>query len=95
MKAVFADTSFWVARVNPDDQWATSANRAIWELRDFHMFTSDLVIAEFLNAQSGRGPWARTAAIETARMMLTDPTITVLEGTRVLLLEAIDLYERR
>ena len=33
--------------------------------------------------------------LATARMMLTDPTITVLEGTRVLLLEAIDLYERR
>lgn len=29
MKVVCADTSFWVARVNPDDQWAASADDAV------------------------------------------------------------------
>ncbi len=56
MKRVFADTSYWVAVINPSDQWAQAAQRATAEIGKASILTSVLVLVEVLNFFSSRGP---------------------------------------
>jgi predicted nucleic acid-binding protein len=95
MRMVFADTSFWLARIIPKDQWSHLANEAAADLGRIHIVTSDFVLFEVLNALSRRGPEIRTEGIEFVRAVTADSHATVVEASRKLLLESLDLYQRR
>lgn len=56
MRQVFADTSYWVALVNPRDQLHAKAVSVTQQLSLMRIWTSEMVLAEVLNSFSDGGP---------------------------------------
>jgi uncharacterized protein len=56
MRRVFADTSYWIALVNPRDQIHAKAVSVTQEISPVRILTSEMVLAEVLNSFSDGGP---------------------------------------
>jgi uncharacterized protein len=56
MRQVFADTSYWIALVNPRDQLHAKAVSVTRQLSSITIVTSEMVLAELLNSFSDAGP---------------------------------------
>jgi uncharacterized protein len=56
MSRVFADTSYWIALVNPRDQIHAKAISVTQQLSPVRILTSEMVLAEVLNSFSDSGP---------------------------------------
>ena len=95
MKAVFADTLYWVAVVKPTDPWAGPAKCAREKLGSVLLVTTDEVLAEFLALLRKGGPQVRKAAAKTVRAILDNPNVTVVPQTRLGFLNGLDRYEAR
>ena len=78
MRAVFADTFYWVATVLPDDPWFPVVADVSAKLNDAHFVTTDEVLTEFLAHLSSWGPHYRRAAVELVRTVLGDEDVTVI-----------------
>ena len=94
MKAVFADTFYWVALTNPDDSRYHDAGAMDHTLADARILTTDEVLAEFLTFFSS-DPWLRNRAAETVRALLCDPDVRVIAQSRESFLAGLDLYAAR
>jgi len=46
---VFADTVYWVALINPKDEWRNQARSASMLLRDTQIVTTNSILIEVLN----------------------------------------------
>ena len=55
MRKAFADTSYWIALVNPRDQLHAKAVSVTWQLSSARIWTSEMVLAEVLNSFSDGG----------------------------------------
>jgi predicted nucleic acid-binding protein len=62
MKLVFADTAYWIALLNPWDQFHERALEASTRLSELRIVTSEWVLIELLNAFASGGPEMRAAA---------------------------------
>lgn len=78
MNRVFADTSYWVALLNPRDELHEKAVAAAAEFSDAQFFTSQMVLAEFLNGFSERGPQLRSAASKAVQILQGTPNVTMI-----------------
>lgn len=56
MRQVFADTSYWIALVNPRDQLHGKAVSVTQQISPVRIWTSEMVLAELLNSFSDAGP---------------------------------------
>jgi predicted nucleic acid-binding protein len=56
MRRVFADTSYWIALMNPRDQIHAKAVSVTQQLSPVRILTSEMVLAEALNSFSDAGP---------------------------------------
>ncbi len=59
MKKIFADTGYWIALLNPDDDLHQKARNMAISLKNVSIVTSDMVFTELLNAFSGKGRFYR------------------------------------
>jgi predicted nucleic acid-binding protein len=91
VKRVFADTVYWVARINPRDQWHATF-RAVSGLA---LVTSDEVLDEVLAHFSAFGPVMRPRAAAIIRRVLAHPDVEVVPQSRQSFLDALTLYEAR
>jgi uncharacterized protein len=91
MNRAFADTVYWVARINPRDQWH-ALFQAVGGLK---LVTTDEVLDEALAHFSAFGPAMRTRAAAIVRQILTHPDIEVVAQSRQSFLDALALYEAR
>lgn len=64
MTKVFADTSYWIALLNPHDSLHHKAMALSKKFASAKVVTSEMVCAELLNSFSGAGPHFRKAAAE-------------------------------
>ena len=94
MKAVFADTFYWVALTNPDDTRYRDAVAFDRVLADATIFTTDEVLAEFMTFFSA-DRWQRGQAAITVRRLLAHPQVRVMEQSRASFLSGLDLYQAR
>ncbi len=94
MKAVFADTFYWVALTNPDDTRHREAVAFDKVLGDATIITTDEVLIEFMTFFSA-DPWQRGRAAATVRRLLTSPVVRVIEQSRASFLSGLDLYQSR
>ena|SRR5436190_19894249 len=78
MRVVFTDTLYWVALVNPRDQWRERALAVSQSLEDVQMVTTQEVLIEFLNALASAGSHVRERAVALVEQMNSDPSIEVL-----------------
>ena len=96
MKRFFIDTFYLVALLYRRDAWhdrVVAFSRSLSPIDT--LLTTDAILVELLAALSTKGEHMRQEAAYTARMLMELPNVTVIAQNRVLLLEGIDLYERR
>jgi predicted nucleic acid-binding protein len=78
MKRIFADTSYWIALLNPHDELHARAVAAAQSYSNDQMVTSEMVLVEFLNGFCDRGPRLRAAASKAVKTLLSSPNVTVV-----------------
>jgi hypothetical protein len=96
MKLVFADAAYWIALVNPNDQWFEAAVAAYEELGpDAHLVTTEEVLTEVLNNFSRDGRRIREKAVEQVWTILNADDVTVHGQTHDSFLAGLQRYELR
>ncbi|MGO9471048.1 MAG: type II toxin-antitoxin system VapC family toxin [Isosphaeraceae bacterium] len=95
MRAVFADTNYWVALTDPKDQWHRSAVAAARSLASRPIVTTDEVLTEFLAFFAARGSHFREVAVLTIRSIFRDPSVEVVHQTHNSFLTGLAYYESR
>lgn len=93
MPRYFADSWYFIARIDPFDAQANAVRRLDARIPRRDLVTHDAVLVEILTFFSGEGAVIRGRAVFTVRSMLTE--INVVPGDRQLFLTALDLYARR
>jgi predicted nucleic acid-binding protein len=95
MKRIFADTSYWIALLNPRDELHASAVASAQSYASDQMVTSEMVLVEFLNGFSDHGPRLRAAASKAVRTLLSSPNVTVIPQASDQFERALRRYEER
>ncbi len=93
MTPVFADTSFWVAIINPTDQLHAKAREVRRRLAGSRFITSEMVLIEALNYFASLR--SRPLAAATVRDVVEDQNIEVVPATHNSFLDGLALYEAR
>lgn len=80
MKRYFADASYWIARIDPDDEFHQQAADygALIELENGRIFTTQLVLNELLAPRSGTAPRLRRAIIDLIDQIAQDPQVFII-----------------
>lgn len=96
MRLLFVDTFYLVALLYRRDAWHDRVVTFSQTLSsDDTLLTTDAILVEFLAALSNKGQHLRREAAIATRNLLERPNVTVIPQDRMLLLEGLDLYERR
>jgi predicted nucleic acid-binding protein len=95
MTAVFADASYWIALLNPQDYLHPEASKLSTFLRHTRILTSEMVLVELLNEFSRRGPSFRRMAVALVEDLRGDPQIVIVEQSSVQFQDALGLYGAR
>ena len=95
MNPVFVDTVYWVALINPNDQWSGPALSAGSTLRDVQLVTTDSVLIEVLNFFAEHGEEARLRAVSAAEEILINPDTEVVRHIHESFLAGLALYKAR
>lgn len=95
MKLIFADTVYWVALINPNDEWRGPALSAATLLRDTQLVTTDSILIEVLNFFAEHGAEARLRAVSAAEEILTNLDTEVVRHTHEGFLAGLALYKAR
>ena len=96
MRIVFVDALYWIAIVNPNDQWyhlAIQARKSLGE--KVILTTTDEVLTEFLNGLSKYGEYYRNQAVKMVREILCNPNVQVIPQSRDSFLKGIESYAQR
>lgn len=95
MKFVFADTGYWVALLNSNDDLHDKAVNLSKALQPIHVFTSEVVLTEVLNDFSKRGEYFRDLATGLIRDLRSHPNTTIIPQTSQQFEQAFTLYTQR
>jgi len=95
MPRYFADTFYLVALSDPRDQWYARVLTFSRSLSDYHLYTVDEVLAEYLTFYSASRPHVREDAVQTVRNVLHDPKMTVIPQSHASFLDACTFYASR
>ena len=95
MKALFADAFYWVALLNPQDQWHQTARDAAEEYASSRLVTTEAVLMEVLNFFAAFRTEMREAAAKTAQDILDDDRIAVVPSLHRTFMDGLELYEAR
>ena len=95
MPRYFVDTFYWVALSDARDQWHARVVAFSRSLSDYHLYTVDEVLAEYLTFYSAARPHVRDDAVQTVRDILREPHIPVMPQSHASFLDALALYASR
>ena len=95
MKATFVDTNYWVAVINPKDQWHERTQESRGKVGAAHLVTTESVLIETLNYFSGLREEARLEAAGAIHDILEDEEIETVLHTHEAFLDGLSLYEAR
>ncbi|MEW5798977.1 MAG: PIN domain-containing protein [Bacteroidota bacterium] len=95
MRDVFADTVYWVAILNPKDQFHISAIESSKTIGSSLIYTTDSVLTEVLNEFSGKGDFWRNKASEAVKRIMQNPNVKVIPQTREIFAKGLGLYNSR
>lgn len=104
MEKVFVDTVYWIATINPKDQWASEARAAKSQLgQQTLLVTTDEVLAEVLTAFSKTGRKSnhkqdtrlREAVVEAVEKIRANPNVEVIPQSRDSFDRGLELYKAR
>jgi len=95
MKPVFADTFFWIALTNVQDQAHERAKSFARSVAPSTIFTTEEVLTEYLNYFAGWGAKPRERAGRGVQSILENPTVRVVGQTSSSFLAGLTLYRAR
>ena len=94
-RAVFTDTFFWIARINPRDRYHQAAVKLSKSLLPCIFITSEDVLVETLIYFSKHGPFMRRSTAQSVRRLQASDTIRIFPQSNVLFEAGLALYESR
>ncbi|SRR5712692_927643 len=94
MKLVFVDTLYWIAAINPKDQWHDKALE-IGSGLTAKQITTDAVLSEVLNFFCGYGSKMREQAAGMIEDILADANLETIQLMHTDFLAGIALYKAR
>jgi len=95
VSTAFADTAYWVALLNADDELHSAAVTAASRYGIRQIVTTDEVLLEVLTFFEGFGPFWRGFVAGEVRAILSNPQVKVVAQSRSSFLAGLDLYEQR
>jgi len=95
MKKIFADSFYWIALINPKDQWRKRALKVSESFVDVSIITTDEVLIETLNYFAESGKFMRQNAVKDVRAILLNQNVEIISCSHEKILEAIEFYESR
>jgi predicted nucleic acid-binding protein len=95
VKTIFADTLYWIALINPKDQWSQRTLEVEDTLQAVRLITTEIVLIEFLNYFCNSGSVMRQAVGDAAQRILQNPMVEVLPLTHGLFVAGLQLYGER
>lgn len=95
MKQIFADTFYWVALINPKDNWHQRVRVVTSSLKNVEIVTTDEIFVEVLNFLSAQGISMRRRTVEFIDDLMQNPHILVIPQHRESFLQGFNLYRRR
>ncbi|MEO0533773.1 MAG: nucleic acid-binding protein [Cyanobacteria bacterium P01_A01_bin.123] len=95
MKSVFADTFYWLALLNPRDDWHKSALHYTRQNPNIPLVTTDGVLDEVLNYASTQGALMRQKALALCTQMVREPRISIVSYTSEVRELGMSLYGQR
>ena len=95
MDRVFTDAVYWLALINPRDQWRDVALAASRSLGTKRLVTTDHILAETLNYFAESGPHYRSMACVHVEDILLDPEVEIVDSSHIQFLEGFQLYAKR
>jgi predicted nucleic acid-binding protein len=95
MKIVFVDSLYWIALINPKDQWQSVTVEAKKRYASAKFVTTEAVLIEVLNYFYTYGARFRFISSQVTRAILDDPDIEVLPINSSLFLSGLNLDEQR
>lgn len=91
MRVIFADTGYWAASINPQDQLHAKAREVSLGLGKFRILTTEMVLDELLAALS-RVP-LRPFAVKGVEAIRSNPNVEVVPQTSLQFLSAFEHYQ--
>jgi predicted nucleic acid-binding protein len=95
MRSIFVDTFFWIAYINPRDQWHLKAKEVRRALGTVRLITTEEVLIEVLNYFCSSGSTMRQTVARIVRQILKDPEVETIPQTHESFLAGLALYEAR
>jgi predicted nucleic acid-binding protein len=92
MRQIFADTSYWIALVNPRDQIHQKAISVTQQLSTVILLTTEMVLVELLNSFSD-SPFRDAVGGMVARLR-QDQNLTIIPQTSVQFESALQRYRQ-
>lgn len=82
MKQIFADTFYWVALINSQDNWHQRVREVTSSLKNVELVTTDEVLVEVLNFMSAQGANRRRRTVEFIDDLLQNPRLQIIPQNR-------------
>ena len=95
MEKIFADTFYWIALINPRDDWHQRVVALTEKLDRIQIVTTDEILTEILNFLSCYGRSTRYRSTQIIQKMIFDPNIQIIPQTHSSFLQGLELYENR
>jgi len=95
MRRVFADAGYWIALLNPKDGLHAKARQVSITLGQVRIVTSEMVLAEVLNAFASKGEQLRVAVCLLADKVRSNPNAEIVPMTSSAFRWALERYRSR
>ncbi len=95
MKTIFADAFYWIALINPKDEWHHRVMAIASSLDQTKIVTTEEVLSELLTFYANAGEGQRQRAVELVKSIIDHPDIFVVEQSHQSFLQGMRLYEKR
>jgi uncharacterized protein len=95
MKQVFADAFYWIASINPGDEWYDRTRAVTATLKQVQVVTIDAVFTEVLTFYSSHGLRMRQRTAQLVDLVMSDPTKQMMPQSRESFLAGLELYKNR
>ena len=95
MRTIFADTFYWAASINPEDDWHDRVIAVTSTLGQAGIVTSEEVLAETLTFFSTYGSRMRQRACQLVQGVISNPNLKVVHQTHQSFLAGLTLYQNR
>ncbi|EAW35459.1 MULTISPECIES: type II toxin-antitoxin system VapC family toxin [Lyngbya] len=95
MKTIFADTFYWVASINPADNWHNRVLEITKTLQRANLVTTEEVLVEVLTFFSTYGYQMRQRIVKLVEGIIINPNVRVIQQTHESFMDGLNLYKNR